>query len=134
MWTQQLQCKGRVVAARTVFVGDNLPELGADLVAALATLDCNELTHDFCARAGGRESRHEERAHHGGSGFRVGKGEHFERLFILHLWRDVTEVGKNGCLLWVIRNVAVVARPCSRSLHVHVGFPITKFQVTTVTV
>ena len=47
MWTQQLQCKGRVVAARTVFVGDNLPELGADLVAALAALDVHDLSHCF---------------------------------------------------------------------------------------
>ena len=45
MWTHQLQCKGRVVAARTVFVGDNLPELGADLVAALAALDVDDLAH-----------------------------------------------------------------------------------------
>merc|ERR1740133_11564 len=29
----------------TVFVGDDLPELGADLVAALATLDVYEFTH-----------------------------------------------------------------------------------------
>jgi hypothetical protein len=29
-----------------VLVGDDLPELGADLVAALATLDSNDLTHD----------------------------------------------------------------------------------------
>jgi hypothetical protein len=28
-----------------VFVGDNLPELGADLVTALACLDVDELTH-----------------------------------------------------------------------------------------
>jgi hypothetical protein len=33
---------GRVNA---VLIGDNLPELGADLVAALATLDSNDLTH-----------------------------------------------------------------------------------------
>ena len=31
--------------ARTVLVGDNLPELGADLVAALAALDVNDLPH-----------------------------------------------------------------------------------------
>ena len=45
MWTYQLQCKGRVVVALTVFVGDNLPELGSDLVAALAALDVYDLTH-----------------------------------------------------------------------------------------
>jgi len=28
-----------------VLVGDNLPELGSDLVAALATLDVNDLSH-----------------------------------------------------------------------------------------
>jgi hypothetical protein len=28
-----------------VLVGDDLPELGADLVTALATLDMNDLTH-----------------------------------------------------------------------------------------
>ena len=44
MWTYQLQCKGRVVVALTVFVGDNLPELGSDLVAALAALDVYDLT------------------------------------------------------------------------------------------
>ena len=33
---------GRVDA---VLIGDDLPELGADLVAALATLDSNDLTH-----------------------------------------------------------------------------------------
>jgi len=28
-----------------VLVGDDLPELGTDLVTALATLDCDDLTH-----------------------------------------------------------------------------------------
>jgi len=36
---------GRV---NTVLVGDHLPELGADLVAALATLDVDDLTPGFC--------------------------------------------------------------------------------------
>ena len=38
-------------ASRTnaVLVGDDLPELGTDLVAALATLDCDDLTH-VCSR------------------------------------------------------------------------------------
>ena len=37
-------------ASRTnaVLVGDDLPELGADLVTALATLDSNDLTHVYC--------------------------------------------------------------------------------------
>ena len=37
-------------ASRTnaVLVGDDLPELGTDLVAALATLDCDDLTHGYC--------------------------------------------------------------------------------------
>ena len=34
---------GRVDA---MLVGDDLPELGADLVAALASLDVDDLTHD----------------------------------------------------------------------------------------
>jgi hypothetical protein len=29
-----------------VLIGDDLPELGTDLVAALATLDSDDLTHD----------------------------------------------------------------------------------------
>ena len=33
------------VRARTVLVGDNLPELGADLVAALAALHVDDLAH-----------------------------------------------------------------------------------------
>ena len=36
---------GRVNA---VLIGDDLPELGANLVTALATLDRNELTHICC--------------------------------------------------------------------------------------
>jgi hypothetical protein len=45
---------GRVDA---VLVGDDLPELGTDLVAALTTLDADELTHlswlSLSAKAGG---------------------------------------------------------------------------------
>merc|ERR1719284_58837 len=44
----ELQVRVAVVRARrvdAVLVGDNLPELGADLVAALAALDSNDLTH-----------------------------------------------------------------------------------------
>ena len=44
----QLQVGVAVVRAgrvNAVLVGDDLPELGADLVAALATLDSNDLTH-----------------------------------------------------------------------------------------
>merc|ERR1719324_2075618 len=46
----QLQVRVPVVGARGVdamLVRDDLPELGADLVAALAALDVNELTHCF---------------------------------------------------------------------------------------
>ena len=35
---------GRV---NTVLVGDDLPELGTDLVAALASLDVNNFAHEF---------------------------------------------------------------------------------------
>ena len=46
----------RVAVVRTggvdaVLIGDNLPELGADLVTALASLDSNELTHDLRLRS-----------------------------------------------------------------------------------
>ena len=45
----QLQVGVAVVRAgrvNAVLIGDDLPELGADLVTALATLDSNDLTHD----------------------------------------------------------------------------------------
>ena len=47
----QLQVGVTVVGTsrvNAVLIGDDLPELGADLVAALATLDVNELTHCVC--------------------------------------------------------------------------------------
>merc|ERR1719199_347566 len=46
----ELQVGVAVVRARrvdAVLIGDDLPELGADLVAALAALDSNDLTHGF---------------------------------------------------------------------------------------
>merc|ERR1719353_2541029 len=46
----ELQVRVAVVRAGrvdAVLVGDNLPELGADLVAALAALDSNDLTHIY---------------------------------------------------------------------------------------
>jgi hypothetical protein len=51
----QLQVGVAMVGARgvdAVLVGDNLPELGTDLVAALATLDVHDLT---AGDSGGRE-------------------------------------------------------------------------------
>ena len=42
----------------TMLVGDDLPELGADLVAALASLDVDDLAHAACvARCVGDRSR-----------------------------------------------------------------------------
>jgi hypothetical protein len=38
--------KGR----RTVLIGDNLPELGSDLVSALPSLDVNDFAHFCCVR------------------------------------------------------------------------------------
>mmetsp|Transcript_11881 Transcript_11881/g.30750 ORF Transcript_11881/g.30750 Transcript_11881/m.30750 type:complete len:467 (-) Transcript_11881:15-1415(-) len=46
----ELQVRVAVVRASrvdAVLIGDNLPELGADLVAALAALDSNDLTHGW---------------------------------------------------------------------------------------
>merc|ERR1719443_1237418 len=46
----ELQVRVAVVRAgrvNAVLVRDDLPELGTDLVTALATLDSNDLTHDF---------------------------------------------------------------------------------------
>ena len=45
----ELEVRVTVVGAgrvNAVLIGDDLPELGADLVTALATLDSNDLTHD----------------------------------------------------------------------------------------
>ena len=36
---------GGLIHVDSVFIGDDLPELGADLVAALASLDVHDLTH-----------------------------------------------------------------------------------------
>ena len=49
-WPPRSTKKKRVAVVRAggvdaVLIGDNLPELGADLVAALAGLDVNELAH-----------------------------------------------------------------------------------------
>ena len=46
----ELEVRVAVVRARgvdAVLVGDDLPELGADLVAALASLDVDDLTHGY---------------------------------------------------------------------------------------
>jgi hypothetical protein len=48
-----LKLKVRVTVVRAgwvnaMFVGDDLPEFGADLVAALASLDVNDFSHVFC--------------------------------------------------------------------------------------
>ena len=37
--------RGKWASALTVLIGDDLPELGTDLVTALASLDVNDLAH-----------------------------------------------------------------------------------------
>ena len=95
---------GRVDA---VLVGDDLPELGADLVAALATLDSNDLTHDcswgcFCESGVGggggavsHQSRQEPRRAHLGSVAGRGRGD-AARACAWAGWADALRRSRSG--------------------------------------
>ena len=50
-------CQNQSCGVNAVFICDHLPELGADLISALASLDVHELAHGF-RRFFGNEERH----------------------------------------------------------------------------
>ena len=65
--------KSNTSGVNAVLIGNDFPELGADLVAALAALDVNNLTH--VTGGGGRNSQARMSAKHGENGRRPNDGD-----------------------------------------------------------